>query len=72
MGVDSFQADRSPTRMYFVPPRSRDCGRTRRAVSSTTGAFATLRDVIEHYDVNFQTRLNGQEKTDLVEYLKSL
>jgi hypothetical protein len=28
--------------------------------------------VIDHYDRNFRLGLNGQEKADLVEYLKSL
>jgi hypothetical protein len=36
IGIDSFQADRSPTRMYRTA-RSPDCGRTRRAASITTG-----------------------------------
>jgi hypothetical protein len=37
-----------------------------------TGAFATLRDVVEHYDNFFRLRLSDDQKTDLVEYLKSL
>jgi len=36
------------------------------------GRFATLRDVVEHYDSFFKSALTGQEKNDLVEYLKSL
>ena len=34
--------------------------------------FATLRDVIEHYNGNFRLGLNDQEKGELIEYLKSL
>ena len=36
------------------------------------GRFATLPDVIEHYDEFFKLRLTDQEKQDLSEYLKSL
>ena len=36
------------------------------------GRFATLRDVVEHYDTFFGLRLTTQEKLDLIEYLKSL
>jgi len=36
------------------------------------GRFATLRDVVDHYDAHFALRLSGQQKTDLVEFLKSL
>ena len=71
MGVDSFQADRSPTRMYRTAPLA-GLWTHQRGGFFHDGRFATLRDVIEHYDVNFRLGLNGQEKTDLVEYLKSL
>ncbi len=71
MGVDSFQADRSPTRMYRTAPLA-GLWTHQRGGFYHDGRFATLRDVIEHYDVNFRLGLNGQEKTDLVEYLKSL
>ena len=36
------------------------------------GRFATLRDVIEHYDTFLKRSLTAQEKGDLIEYLKSL
>jgi len=36
------------------------------------GRFATLPDVIEHYDEFFKLQLTDQEKRDLSEYLKSL
>jgi len=36
------------------------------------GCFATLRDVVDHYDRHFATRLSGQDKADLIEFLKSL
>jgi hypothetical protein len=36
------------------------------------GRFATLRDVVEHYDAHFKLDLSGAQKGDLVEYLKGL
>ena len=36
------------------------------------GCFATLLDVVNHYDIHFKLGLSQQEKLDLVEYLKSL
>jgi len=36
------------------------------------GRFATLGDVVEHYNSLFKSGLAQQEKNDLVEYLKSL
>jgi cytochrome c peroxidase len=36
------------------------------------GRFATLRDVVEHYNGFHHLGLSEQEKTALVEYLKSL
>ena len=36
------------------------------------GRFATLADVVEHYDSYFKIGLNDQERSDLVEYLKSI
>src|SRR6266852_2276299 len=71
LGIDSFQADRSPTGMYRTAPLA-GLWTHQRGGFYHDGRFATLRDVIEHYDVNFRLGLNGREKTDLVEYLKSL
>ena len=36
------------------------------------GRFATLRDVVEHYNVHFKLDLSDAQKGDLVEYLKGL
>jgi cytochrome c peroxidase len=36
------------------------------------GRFATLDDVVEHYDGHFDLNLTEQEKGDLIEYLKSI
>jgi hypothetical protein len=36
------------------------------------GRFATLLDVVNHYDAHLGTALTATEKAELVEYLKSL
>jgi cytochrome c peroxidase len=36
------------------------------------GRFATLRDVLEHYNSFFKLALTEQQKVELIEYLKSL
>ncbi len=36
------------------------------------GRFATLLDVVRHYNTHFNLNLTDQEMYDLVEYLKSL
>jgi hypothetical protein len=36
------------------------------------GRFATLLDVVNHYDGHFNLGLSEQEKAALVEYLKSI
>ncbi|HYS75406.1 MAG TPA: hypothetical protein VEM38_04825 [Burkholderiales bacterium] len=71
MGVDSFQADRSPTHMYRTAPLA-GLWTHQKGGFFHDGRFATLRDVIEHYDNNFRLGLNDREKGDLIEYLKSL
>ena len=71
MGIDAFQADRSPTRMYRTAPLA-GLWTHQAGGFYHDGRFATLRDVIEHYNRNFRLGLNGQEKGELIEYLKSL
>jgi hypothetical protein len=51
--------------------RSRDCGRTRGRLHHD-GRFATLGDVLEHYNRHLKLELIDREKNDLIEYLKSL
>jgi hypothetical protein len=36
------------------------------------GRFATLLDVVNHYDLQLGLHLSAQEKSDLVQYLNSL
>jgi hypothetical protein len=71
IGVDSFQADRSPTHMYRTAPLA-GLWSHQKGGFYHDGRFAALRDVVEHYDQFFRLSLTEQEKNDLVEYLKSL
>ena len=80
MGIDSFQADRSPGRAYHTMPLAgvfvRELGLFMKPESKGRfyhdGRLRTLRDTVESYDVRFNLGLSDQEKDDLVEYLKSL
>jgi cytochrome c peroxidase len=71
MGIDSFQADRSPDHMYRTAPLK---GLWTHMTGGFyhDGRFATLLDVVNHYDTLFSLGLTDAEKADLVEYLKSL
>ena len=71
IGIDSFQADRSPDRRYRTSPLKGLWTHTKGGFYHD-GRFATLRDVVEHYDSFLGLRLTTQEKMDLIEYLKSL
>lgn len=69
--IDPFQADRSPTHAYRTAPLS-GLWSHQKGGFFHDGRFATLRDVIEHYNNCLRLSLAEQEKLDLIEYLKSL
>ena len=71
MGVDSFQADRSPTHMYRTAPLA-GLWSHQKGGFYHDGRFATLGKVVDHYDSHFGLGLWDSEKNDLIEYLKSL
>jgi cytochrome c553 len=71
IGVDSFQADRSPTHMYRTAPLA-GLWTHQRGGFYHDGRFATLGDVLEHYNRHLKLELTDREKNDLIEYLKSL
>jgi hypothetical protein len=71
VGVDSFQADRSPTHMYRTAPLAGLWSHAKGGFYHD-GRFATLQDVVEHYNGVFHLGLSEWEKSALVEYLKSL
>jgi hypothetical protein len=70
INIDAFQANRSPDEHYRTTPLG---GLFTRAEGGFyhDGRFATLRDVVDHYDF-LGAGLTNAEKNDLVEYLKSL
>jgi hypothetical protein len=71
MGVDAFQADRSPTHAYRTAPLA-GLWTHQKGGFYHDGRFPTLSAVVQHYDGNFKLGLNAREKSDLIEYLKSL
>jgi cytochrome c peroxidase len=71
IGIDDFQAMRSPDERYRTTPL-KGLWTHQKGGFYHDGRFATLRDVIEHYDTFFGLRLGDRQKSDLVEYLKSL
>lgn len=71
IGIDDFQSARSPDNRYRTAPLKGLFTHTKGGFYHD-GRFATLGDVVEHYNGLFKSGLVTQEKNDLVEYLKSL
>ena len=71
MGIDSFQADRSPTLGYRTAPLA-GLWTHQKGGFYHDGRFAKLDDVVNHYDTVFGLNLTDQEKRDLVQFLLSL
>ena len=74
IGIDDFQAKRSPDGRYRTEPLRAlwETKKIHKGGYYHDGRFATLREVVDHYDRHFGTRLAEQEKADLIEFLKSL
>lgn len=71
IGVDSFQADRSPTHMYRTAPLA-GLWAHQKGGFYHDGRFPTLLDVVDHYDKHLNLNLADQDKKDLIEYLKGI
>lgn len=71
IGIDSFEADRSPTGMYRTTPLRGAWARANGGYYHD-GRFETLDDVVNHYNDHFKLNLSNAEMKDLVHYLKSL
>lgn len=71
IGIDSFQADRSPDGRYRTAPL-KGLWTHMKGGFYHDGRFETLNDVLDHYDNHFGLGLSDAEKTELVEFLKSL
>jgi hypothetical protein len=71
IGIDDFEAKRSPTGKYRTTPLGGLFARENGGFYHD-GRFATYLDVVNHYNNRFHLGLSSSEKKDLVEYLKSL
>lgn len=71
LGIDNFEAMRSPTGKYRTTPLG---GLFTRASGGFyhDGRFPTLAHVVNHYNSHLSLNLTAGEKKDLEEYLKSL
>jgi hypothetical protein len=74
IGIDDFQAMRSPDGRYRTEPLRGlwDMKKMHKGGFYHDGRFATLMDVVDHYDRHFNLHLSQEQKQQLVEYLKSL
>jgi hypothetical protein len=71
IGIDNFQADRSPTHMYRTSPLAglwshQDGG------FYHDGRFPDLLSVVQHYNTTFNLGLTPSQQNDLVQYLLSI
>lgn len=71
IGIDDFQANRAPDRRYRTAPLRGLWTHTKGGFYHD-GRFATLGQVVGHYDAHFRLNLSEREQADVVEYLKSL
>jgi len=71
IGIDDFQANRSPDKTY-VTQGLKGLWTHMKGGFYHDGRFATLMDVVNHYNDFKKLALNEAEKRDLIEYLKSL
>jgi len=71
IGIDDFQARRSPDDRYRTSPLKGLWTHTKGGFYHD-GRFATLMEVVNHYDSFKGLHLTHQQKQDLVQYLESL
>jgi hypothetical protein len=71
IGIDDFQAARSPDDRYRTTPLRGLFARAKGGFYHD-GRFADLDAVVEHYNTAKRLNLDAQEQRELVEYLKSL
>ena len=71
IGIDDFQALRSPDERYRTAPLKGLFSHAKGGFYHD-GRFPTLAAVVDHYNAHFALRLTPAEKSDLVEFLKSL
>jgi len=72
IGIDDFEANRSPTGKYRTPPLRGLFVKSDGTGFFHDGRFGTLNEVVTHYDNHFDLELTVSEQLDLVEFLKAL
>ena len=74
IGIDDFQANRSPDGRYRTAPLRAlwNMDKIHKGGFYHDGRFATLDEVVDHYVGHFGLTLSAPEKSNLIEYLKSL
>ena len=70
LGIDDFQANRAPDKQYRTTPFHGLFTHTKGGFYHD-GRFATLLDLVNHYDSTFNLGLTAAEKNDLIEYVKA-
>lgn len=71
IGIDDFQAMRSPDERYRTTPL-RGLFARQKGGFYHDGRFANLREVVDHYDSHFGLGLDDRQKEDLVQFLLSI
>ena len=71
IGIDDFDAMRSPTGKYRTTPLGGLFAKSKGGYYHD-GRFQNLADVVEHYNKHLELNLTTKQKEELVEYLKSL
>jgi hypothetical protein len=69
--TDAFEADRSPTHAYRTTPLRGLWARAKGGFYHD-GRYTTLGAVVDHYNSCFGLNLTNRERSDLVQYLKSI
>lgn len=74
IGIDDFQANRAPDNRYRTAPLRAlwDTQKIHKGGFYHDGRFASLQEVVDHYNRHLDLQLTEQEEKDLIEYLKSL
>ena len=71
IGIDEFQANRSPDGRYRTTPLGGMIAKQKGGFYHD-GRFPTLLDVVNHYDRHFNLGLTEEEKRDLIAFVASL
>jgi mono/diheme cytochrome c family protein len=71
IGIDDFQAKRSPDKQYRTTPLKGLFTRQKGGFYHD-GRFANLEAVVNHYNGHLNLKLTMEQQRDLIEYLKSL